>query len=135
MEHIAVVVAVVINANNEVLIAKRPLQKHCGGLWEFPGGKIHDGESELQALTRELQEECGITIEAAERFCEITHDYLEKSVRLLVWRVTRFSGEAQGLEGQVIRWVTTTDLINYEFPAANQAILLRLQQRVSINNA
>ena len=132
MEQIAVVVAVVINANDEVLIAKRPLQKHCGGLWEFPGGKMHDGESELHALTREMQEECGITIDAAEKLCEITHDYPEKSVRLLVWRATQFSGEAQGLEGQIIRWVEIADLVNYEFPAANQEILLHLQQRAAI---
>jgi len=118
-----VVAAVISNANGDVLIAKRPDDKHQGGLWEFPGGKLEQSETREQALTRELKEELGIVVDSCTPLIKIRHDYSDKSVLLDVWRVDAFSGEAHGKEGQAIAWVSLDELEQYEFPAANKPII------------
>jgi len=97
-----------------------------GGLWEFPGGKLDGDETVQTALVRELQEELGITPMAFESITQIRHDYPDKQVLLDVWRVTQFSGSPEGKEGQEIRWVPLTELDQYQFPAANEAIVQAL---------
>ncbi|MEH6564208.1 MAG: Nudix family hydrolase [Halopseudomonas sp.] len=118
-----VMAGVVVDGQGRILIAKRPTNAHQGGLWEFPGGKLETGEERLQGLCRELKEELGIKVQAAHPLIDIRHDYVDKSVRLDVWKVTTFSGEAHGAEGQPVRWVLPTELPNYDFPAANQPIV------------
>ena len=118
-----VVAAVITNSQGEVLIAKRPDDKHQGGLWEFPGGKLETDETRQAGLARELQEELGITVQSSQPLIKIRHDYSDKSVLLDVWRVTAFSGEAHGREGQVVKWVSLDALDDYDFPAANQPII------------
>ena len=118
-----VVAAVIHNPQGEILIARRPLHKHQGGLWEFPGGKIEDGEEAADALIRELQEELGITPTSFRPLLTVEHHYPDKSVRLEVWRVTVFDGQAHGAEGQPVAWVPPVRLAEYEFPAANTPIL------------
>jgi 8-oxo-dGTP diphosphatase len=80
------------------------------GAWEFPGGKQELGETRREALRRELYEELGIEIEAAEPFIELVHDYPDRSVFLDVWLVLAFSGEPHGREGQPLRWVAIEEL-------------------------
>jgi len=109
------------------LIAKRAEHLHQGGLWEFPGGKVEHGEATRDALTRELHEEIGIDVVDARPLIRISHDYSDKSVLLDVWKVTAFSGEAHGKEGQPIVWVKTDELDNYDFPTANTPIINALQ--------
>lgn len=118
-----VVAAVIHNAQGQLLLAQRPLHKHQGGLWEFAGGKVDEGETAEQALVRELQEELGITATQYRPLLTVEHHYPDKSVRLNVFRVTAFEGEAHGAEGQPIVWVKPQDLQNYQFPAANTPIL------------
>ena len=118
--HVAVAV---IEQQGKVLIAKRPQNVHQGGFWEFPGGKVEAGETVIQALRRELQEELGITIGAQHALVKIKHDYADESVLLDVWKVTAFDGQASGLEGQPVRWVFPDALKQYDFPAANQPII------------
>ncbi len=118
-----VVAAVITNAEGEVLIAKRPDDKHQGGLWEFPGGKLEAGENRQQALARELNEELGITIQSSQPLIQIRHHYPDQSVLLDVWRVNEFSGEAHGREGQAIKWVQSAAFDDYDFPAANHPII------------
>lgn len=118
-----VVAAVIHNPAGEILIARRPLHKHQGGLWEFPGGKIEDGERTEEALVRELREELGITATAFRPLLTVEHHYSDKSVRLEVWRVTAFDGIAHGAEGQPVVWVTPVALTDYAFPAANGPIV------------
>lgn len=121
-----VAVGVLINTSNEVLIAKRPDQLHQGGLWEFPGGKVEADETVLDALIREFQEEVAVTVETAEPFMEIHHDYGDKRVFLDVWISRQFKGNATGLEGQPVKWIPLLELIQYEFPEANKAIIDKL---------
>lgn len=121
MLHVAV--GVVRNALNQILIARRAGHQHQGGCWEFPGGKVEKGEGVEAALTRELQEELGITPVHAKPLITIPHHYADRSVLLDVWEVTDFSGEPQGREGQPLKWAAVEDLGLYEFPAANKAIV------------
>jgi len=116
--------------SQQVLIAKRPNEKHQGGLWEFPGGKIEANESPAQALKRELLEEIDITVIQSEFFQQIDFDYSDKNVSLLFFIVSEFSGEPKGIEGQETQWVFVNDLSRYEFPLANREIVKRLQGRV-----
>ncbi|MFC3606595.1 Nudix family hydrolase [Stutzerimonas tarimensis] len=118
-----VAAAVIRGEQQRILIARRPVGKHQGGLWEFPGGKVEPGESVESALARELLEELGITVEAARPLIKIRHDYPDKSVLLDVWEVTRFAGHAHGVEGQPVAWVMPEALPGYRFPEANLPII------------
>jgi len=118
-----VAAAVVVDAEDRVLIARRPSHLHQGGLWEFPGGKLEPGESAYQTLVRELREEVHLDIEAARPLIRIPHDYPDKAVLLDVWQVERYRGEASGREDQPVRWVAVADLAHYAFPAANRPIV------------
>jgi len=113
----------VIRRGAEIFISKRPDALHQGGKWEFPGGKVETGETVLEALNRELQEEVGLTVLAATPLLQLEYDYPEKTVLLDVWCVDEFSGVAAGREGQQVAWVHYQQLSNYQFPDANQPIL------------
>ena len=123
MRRIHVMAAVIRDPAGRILIAKRPDHAHQGGLWEFPGGKLEPGEERVVALMRELREELGITVTQARPLIDIHHDYPDKSIRLDVWRVDAFEGEAHGAEGQPIRWVSPEQLGEYRFPQANAPIV------------
>lgn len=133
MKEVAVAVGVIVDQDLRILIAQRPLDKHQGGFWEFPGGKIEAGESTPAALVRELQEELGLlaNADAMTALTEIRFRYPDKAVLLDVWIVPVSAGAARtahGAEGQPVCWVTREQLADYEFPAANQPILDALQQ-------
>jgi 8-oxo-dGTP diphosphatase len=118
-----VVAAVIVNGAHQVLLARRPLDRHQGGLWEFPGGKVEPGEDPREALARELHEELGITVRAARPLIKVRHAYADKTVLLDVWRVSSFSGEPHGREGQPIAWVAPEELPHRDYPAANLPIV------------
>ena len=125
-EHIHVAAGVILNGQQQVLLALRPQHKHQGGLWEFPGGKVETGESVRAALGRELNEELNIRVLEARAFLLVEHDYGDRKVTLDVWLVTSHSGEAHGREGQEIAWVSIADLPSYQFPDANVPIVSAL---------
>lgn len=137
MSTLAVVVGVIFNGAGEILLAKRAAHQHQGGLWEFPGGKLEEGEAPLAGLWRELQEELGIAVVKAEPLIQIQHNYPDKSVLLDVFRVSQFDGSAQGREGQPLIWVKPTELNLYPLPAANRSILhaLNLPSQLCISGA
>ncbi|WP_417579776.1 8-oxo-dGTP diphosphatase MutT [Nitrincola sp.] len=128
-----VAAAVIYDPLGRILIARRPLDKHQGGLWEFPGGKVEVDESARQALDRELFEELGIQVTAAQPFIQIPYEYPERHVLLDVFSVTAFKGEARGCEGQPLAWVDASELNHYPFPAANQPILDRISADLSVS--
>ena len=132
---IHVAVGVVQNAKGEILITKRPEHLHQGGLWEFPGGKLEQGEDALAALCRELKEEVGITVEQADAMIQIPFHYPEQSVLLDVFRIKHFTGEPSGLEGQSLQWLAQKQLDEFDFPEANRAIInsLRLPEAYLIS--
>lgn len=120
---IHVAVGVIVDNDGKIFIAKRLLDVHQGGLWEFPGGKVDAGETIEQALVRELREELAIEVHTSQPLIQIRHHYSDKSVLLDVHKVTQFSGEPCGNEGQPVKWVDAKDLNNFEFPAANRPII------------
>lgn len=132
-----VAVGVIIGKDGTILIAKRPDKTHQGGLWEFPGGKVEQGETLFDALKRELYEELAINTIATEPLIKIRHDYGDKIVLLDVHKVIQFSGEPKGNEGQPIAWVAPENLHQYEFPAANRPIItaINLPSRLLITGA
>lgn len=125
---IHVAVGMVLDGES-VLIAKRADHQHQGGLWEFPGGKVEAGETTPQALSRELAEEVGLTVDPDQMLALtcLEFDYGDKAVRLDTWVCPSFTGQAVGLEGQPVRWVPIAELGQYQFPEANQALIEQLQ--------
>ncbi len=127
-QYIHVAAGVILNAQREVLLALRPRDKHQGGLWEFPGGKVEAGETVQQALARELLEEINLTVLESSRLLVVDHDYGDKQVTLEVLLVTQHSGIPEGREGQTITWVHIDNLHSYAFPEANTPIVRALQE-------
>jgi 8-oxo-dGTP diphosphatase len=105
-----VVAAVLVDGAGRVLIAQRPPGKSLAGAWEFPGGKLHAFETRLAGLQRELEEELGIQVEGARPLIRYRHEYPDLEVDLDVWRVTRWSGEPHGREGQALAWHDPVEL-------------------------
>ena len=123
--HVAVAVAVV---NEDILIARRPDDKHQGGLWEFPVGKVEPGETTAEALVRELDEEVALPVatEHMSPLMEIPFNYPDKSVLLeVLWVDVPMNNAllAHGAEGQEVRWVHYSKLSDFQFPEANGPIL------------
>lgn len=137
MKTVHVAVGVVIDEARRVLVSLRAAQAHQGGLWEFPGGKCEPGETIEEALRRELEEELGIQVLSDAPLCKIEHDYGDKRVLLEVRRVLSFAGEAQGREGQAVRWAALNSLDPAQFPAANLPIIRRIQlaERIAITGS
>ncbi len=102
---IEVAVGVLLRPDGYVLLGNRPADKPWPGWWELPGGKIEPGETVMQALARELQEEIGIQMTQATPWVTYVHHYPTTTVRLAFCRVTEWIGEPTGLEGQELRWV------------------------------
>ena len=107
-----VVAAVLHDGHGRVLVTQRPAGKPHAGLWEFPGGKRHSGEAEVQCLVRELREELGVTIAAADcaPLLDLEHRYPDRLVRLHVWSVSHFAGVPSGCEGQALLWLAPAEL-------------------------
>ena len=82
-----VAVGILFDAQSRVLLNQRPPGTELAGYWEFPGGKQREGESSFEALARELKEELGVAVIAAETLIELTHEYPNRVVALTVWRV------------------------------------------------
>jgi len=122
-----VAVGVICDEQGNILITRRSLHVHQGGLWEFPGGKVEAGETIAEALQRELLEEVGIQVITAVPLIKIRHDYGDRRVLLDVWRVTQFAGQACACEGQGLVWVTARRLDEFAFPAANLSIIKAVQ--------
>lgn len=99
-----VAVGVLIDADGAFLLTSRPAGKVYAGYWEFPGGKLEPGESVEAALRRELHEELGITIAAAEPWRTTVVDYAHARVRLHFCRVREWQGRFEMREGQAMAW-------------------------------
>lgn len=136
MKTVHVAVAVVVVNDNDILIARRPVDKHQGGLWEFPGGKVEAGETVTAALVRELDEEVALSVreEQMTPLLQIPFSYPDKTVLLDVYWVEADINSAllaHGAEGQEVRWVSFARLREFQFPQANgpivEAVIQRLQ--------
>jgi 8-oxo-dGTP diphosphatase len=120
-----VVAVALVDADNRVLIAQRPQDKMLGGLWEFPGGKVHDGEPPEDALIRELDEELGITVEAAclAPLTFASHSYGEFHLLMPLYICRKWEGFVEAREAQALKWVRPRDLRNYSMPPADAPLI------------
>ena len=120
------VVAAIIRRAEKILITRRRDHVHLGGLWEFPGGKVEDGESLHSALQREVREELGIDVRVEDEFFTVEHEYPTKSVRLHFFNCTILQGEPQRLDVADLQWVDIATLPNFEFPPADMELIRKL---------
>ena len=123
MSIVEVVAGALFDADGRVLIAQRPPGKALAGRWEFPGGKLHEGESAFDGLVRELREELGVAVLAAERLLRYPHAYPERTVWLDLWIVSGWSGEPQGLDGQAFKWVAPARLHEEDILEADRPMI------------
>jgi 8-oxo-dGTP diphosphatase len=103
-QSVAAAVAVLLREDGQVLLGQRPQGKPWAGWWEFPGGKIEEGETPYHALQRELHEELGIDVSVAHPWITRTFAYPERTVRLSFFTVRAWQGEPHGREGQQLSW-------------------------------
>ena len=129
MQHFHVAAGILRNTGGQVLITERIEAGPYRDLWEFPGGKIHAGETALVALKRELLEEIGIEATSIEPFMNLTHEYPDRTVELEFFNVTQWQGVPTGLEGQSLRWIDIPDLRADELLPADAPIVELLQTR------
>ena len=123
------VVAALIWQGNKFMICQRPAHKARGLLWEFVGGKVEPGETKEQALIRECQEELAVTLRVGDVFMDVVHDYPDLTVHLTLFNATIAKGEPQKLEHNDIRWITPSEIQNYEFCPADEEILKEITKR------
>lgn len=110
-----------IDADGKILLAQRPEGKSMAGLWEFPGGKVEDGETPEQALIRELQEELGIDTWASclAPLTFASHAYEKFHLLMPLFACRKWEGIPQSREGQTLKWVRASELRDYPMPAAD----------------
>ena len=122
------VVAALIWNNDKFMICQRPAHKARGLLWEFVGGKVEAGETKEAALIRECQEELGVAVAVEDIFMEVTHEYPDLTVHLTLFNAVIAEGEPQRLEHNDIRWITPSQIPEYDFCPADVDILAKLQE-------
>ncbi|MDC9580982.1 8-oxo-dGTP diphosphatase MutT [Xenorhabdus sp. PR6a] len=130
-KHLHIAAGIIRNSDNKIFITQRSIDSHMGGFWEFPGGKLEQGETPEQALIRELKEEVGITVMHCELIDTIKHDFPDRSISLDFFLVDKWKDEPFGKEGQPSRWVLQSELVADEFPPANRSIVNFLTQNGS----
>lgn len=125
------VVAALIWKNERFLACQRPANKARGLLWEFAGGKVEPGETKEQALIRECKEELGVELDVGRVFLEVTHTYPDLTVHLTLFQAKIASGTLQKLEHEDLRWITISEIDQYDFCPADQVILEHLKHQRS----
>lgn len=126
------VVAVALTSETgSVLLQERPQGKSMAGLWEFPGGKVDAGESPENALVRELKEELGLVVEAADLtpLTFVSHMVGERRMILLLYLCERWQGQEEGVEGQLLRWVQPHEMDAMPMPPADVPLVEFLKRR------
>lgn len=127
------VCAAVICLDGRYLITSRPKGKHLAGKWEFPGGKLHDGEGNAECLRREIFEELGIAIVVLDKMFSTTHIYPGKTVCLDFFRavpedVKKF--KPKRLDGQEIAWLAVEKFSHYDFAEADKPFVEMLRKKM-----
>jgi 8-oxo-dGTP diphosphatase len=126
-EPLHVLVGLIGDERGRWLVNQRRPGTPLAGFWEFPGGKRQPGETPLEALRRELGEELGIEVLAAEPWLELLHDYPDRCVRLDVWRVLEYGGAVTAREAQLLDWVPVDRLAGLPLLPADLPIVAALR--------
>lgn len=125
MKVLLVAAVALIDVDGRILLAQRPEGKSMAGLWEFPGGKVEEGELPEQALIRELHEELGIeTWESClAPLTFASHSYEKFHLLMPLYACRKWKGAPQGKEGQSLAWVRAKDLKTYPMPPADLPLI------------
>src|SRR5215467_8750212 len=121
---VLVAAVALLDADGRVLLAERPAGKHLAGTWEFPGGKVHPGETPEAALIRELDEELGIDVVASclAPFTFASHTYETFHLLMPLYVCRKWSGFVTAREGQNLKWVRPNQLADYPLPPADKPL-------------
>ena len=123
-KHVEVSVGVVYSPEGDKILLSKRTEKQClPGLWEFPGGKVEEGEDIRAALDRELYEETGIRVKKVSKLTEIHHEYPEGTILLHVWSVNEWLAQVVARENQEIAWVAISELNRYILPEASRRVI------------
>lgn len=122
------VVAALIWDNDKFLICRRPKNKARALLWEFVGGKVEFGETKKQALIRECKEELDIIISVEDIFMDVVYEYSDITVHLTLFNSTILEGIPKKLEHDDIKWITASEIDNYDFCPADIEILKKVKE-------
>jgi 8-oxo-dGTP diphosphatase len=120
------VTAAIIEKDGRLLIGRRK-RGYFTGRWEFPGGKVEEGETPEECLRRELREELGVEARIGRLFLSTVHVYDHMTIELLTYRAEILSGDMTLNDHTEVRWVAATDLQGYDFPEADKAVIDKLQ--------
>jgi 8-oxo-dGTP diphosphatase len=120
------VVAAVVERNGKYLITQRRPEAVLPLLWEFPGGRVEEGEDDQGALRREMNERLGVQIEVGPQLAISVHDYEGYTVTLVVYQADLVSEELKPVRVNAFHWVASEDFGNYQFPPADQATMDKL---------
>ncbi len=125
---VLVAACALVDGDGRVLLARRPAGKPMAGLWEFPGGKVEDGERPEESLIRELHEELGITVREAclAPFTFASHTYPEFYLLMPLYLCRRWEGFVTAREGQELAWVRPARLRDYPMPEADVPLIAHL---------
>ena len=117
-----------IDVDGRVLLAERPAGKHLAGMWEFPGGKVKDGETPEAALIRELDEELGISVHESclAPFTFASHSYENFHLLMPLYVCRKWQGIVVAREGQRLKWVRRAQLAGYPMPPADKPLVAML---------
>ena len=110
------------------MICQRPAHKARGLLWEFVGGKVEPGETKEQALIRECQEELAVTLSVGDMFMDVVHEYPDLTVHLTLFNAVIIQGVPQKFEHKDIKWISPSEIPNYEFCSADVEILKKITE-------
>lgn len=124
--------AALLDDVGRILLAQRPEGRSLAGLWEFPGGKIEQGETPVQALVRELEEELDIKISHNDLIplTFVSHDYAEFHLFMPLFTCSLWKGTINPTEGQAVAWVAANDLADYPMPEADIPLIPHIQRFV-----
>jgi len=120
------VVGAMIEQEGRYLITQRPPRASLPLLWEFPGGRVEPGESDQEALARELTEEMGIAVEVGDRVIHVEHAYQSYDIDFCVYRCRHVGGTIQHHRVHDHRWVRPDELDQYDFPPADEKTIGKL---------
>jgi 8-oxo-dGTP diphosphatase len=126
---VLVAAAALVDPDRRVLITRRPPGKPMAGLWEFPGGKVHEGETPEQALIRELYEELGIDVcpTCLAPLTFASHEYEDFHLLMPLYQIRTWDGIITPREGQEIKWVRVNRLSDYPMPPADEPLIPMLR--------
>jgi 8-oxo-dGTP diphosphatase len=131
---LTVVAAAIVNPMGEILLSRRPEGKPMAGMWEFPGGKLEEGESPEEALVRELREEIGIDVEAKALIPATFASHCYENFHLLMplFLVQEWKNDPTPLEGQLLQWFKLSQIDTTTMPPPDGPLVDRIFEMIQL---